>query len=155
MLRISCGYLFFILNFSIFEQSQSFNRVLIKRMPRFPGMHLTSRNLCWCIAFVFPLPLSLSLLFRVSHRRRYLCILARESTISGNSRLIDERRVTNSWTSRCRSTATRRCRHISTRNRNVEGIDTLALPRYVGCCTCWPSFAFFLQIHATLRRSYI
>jgi len=47
------------------------------------------------------------LLFRVFlHRNRYLCILRRRSTVSGNSRdSIDRRRVMNSWTSRCRSTA--------------------------------------------------
>jgi len=86
---------------------------------------------------------------------RYLCILTRESTISGNLRgSIDKRRVTNSWTSRCRSTAPdavdisrseigvegrgkkrerEREREGGRRGENVERIDKLALPRYVGC----------------------
>lgn len=79
------------------DRSLLFYQVLANRIS---PERITPRNLCWRIRnrplsyFAFPAPR----LFMHSHERG--------STVSGNSRCpIDRHRVTNSWTSRCRSTA--------------------------------------------------
>lgn len=91
------------------------------------------------------------LISRSLRRRRYLCILARGSTISGNSRgPIDRRRVTNSWTSRCRSTAPDAV-DISRPEIGMSRESINSLARYIGCAArlCGSSsvlpFALFLS----------